>query len=202
VSDLAEIKSLIVDSNQKNETLITEMGAGIHKRLDLHQGWLKSLWRKVHGSDPPPANINGSVSVIPSSPPLDEQVEAAYEKASETLQMASSHDLDIHGIKSQLVVLQQGQEKLQGMNSKQNERQGVDAEGISYLFKTRDGRKFVLSLIAAVTGLLTAGGTIYAVATGKMILAPEAKPAAVEVRPALAPAMSPSPSHAPPAPSP
>lgn len=148
------------------------------------------LWSTVKGSDPPPP-IGGiprrKDPSIPDLKPLDEQLS---EHEAEIVTHAGRL-LNIDGRLSQLVedvASVKGAQENQGadiatvkeLQIKQTHHMGIKTEadergtlsrlvdGIIWMFKEPEGRKFSLAVFAAITSLVTAVGTTYALVSGRL----------------------------------
>lgn len=180
------LKDLLNDFEKRISERLT---ANANKSLEHHQAHaqrldtltrnVSALWRKVNGSDPPPPNVNPSMA--PPGKGLDDKL--------------SSHDLDIAGIhgnliavdskvgevktevgevksevgevKSELGAVRGELESVRQINQKQSEKMGIGKTGSEWLFSP-EGLKSVGTLVAALTGLVTAIGTFYALMTGRL----------------------------------
>ncbi len=190
MSDLQAIKDLI---NARFDDVTDRSDKRFDKldnQLDLHNGWLTSLWKKVNGSDPPPTleALAARTAATSFSPPLDEQLKVTGAKT-------SSHDLDMHGLRSEIITLHSEMGEIRKLNEGQTEKMGVNSSGFSFLFHTREGRKFFMTAIAALTGLLTTAAATYAMLTGKTVSVPPPISAPAQVSPPpspLTPALGPA----------
>ena len=154
----------------------------------------KHMWRKVFGSEPPPADTEeeaftfsheehptgGGIGQLHKIAPLDGHGRKAaplgqqVEKHGESL---SQHDASIAGLQGQVIALSS---KTNELLSLQKEQMGKRPEGdtrsfaqrvldgIQWVFSNRAGQKYLLTLIAALSGMITAAGTTYALATGRL----------------------------------
>lgn len=147
-----------------------------------------SLWRNVRGSDPPPPpptaeevsfqeaakdplRQTGSQKTIKPLDDLTEEVEKTGKKV-------STHDGDIAGIHGQLLVMKNSQAELLALQKEQmgKKDKGADrrsvfariADSMIWVVKEREGQKFAATMIAGLTGLITALGTSYALMTGRL----------------------------------
>jgi hypothetical protein len=148
-------------------------------RKDVAQirGHVIALWRKVNGSDPPsPAQkLDEEGRVVEETPfghrkkkeetlavtvPLDELAEAGFAKA-------SALDLEVAALRAEtmtgFVKLDTQIKGVMSLNKVQSDYAGIGKKGRAYLF-SREGIKATATLIAAVTGLVAALGTCYAIA--------------------------------------
>lgn len=178
-----------------------------------------SLWRNVRGDDPPPPpptpeesfeqaakdplKQTGSQKAIKPLGDLTEDVE-------ETAETIASHASDIAIIHTQISDVKKRQDELLSLQKEQmgkkdeQDPRSVGArilDGLVWVVKEREGQKFAATMIAGLTGLVTALGTTYAIVTGRLPLptSPVNQPALVSPSPApaLPPAPSPTTSFAP-----
>lgn len=172
------------------------------RRLDKYGSNLRKLWKKVNGtdSDPPdpsiPPTANGDASY--HKPGLDELAARAHD-------MASEHDLDIPAMEAKVLVvdgkienvkghvakvdekvdglieLQKKQMSAQGMRPEDDERSATRRifDLFIWFVKEKEGQKFALAAFAAITSLVTAVGTTYALMTGRLPLPNPKQPPAL-----------------------
>lgn len=148
---------------------------------------MKQLWTSVKGSEPPPppgARIE----------PLDSQIEQSQEKLSQ-------HDLEIDSVKAGVIVVEKKVEDLRGdmtrllaLQEKQTSAMGLHAEKpkslgesfthfVSWVVTEKEGQKFILTVFTALTTLVGALGTLYALATGRLPTPTSPKPVPALVEP-------------------
>jgi hypothetical protein len=85
------------------------------------------------------------------------------------LDQVSSHDLDIAGLRSDMIVVEKRLSTIQkAMGIKSDDERSTIGEFFKWIMKSREGQKFVLAGFAALTSLITALGTVYALATGRL----------------------------------
>ncbi len=147
-------------------------------RLEFRQmrGHIAKLWRKVNGSDPPPPTQKKGPDgrVIEESPfrssdrpeGEDEDGEVPLDElAKEGFRMASNADMEIAALRSETMTefarVAKKIDKIAAVNKEQSDYAGIGKKGRKYLF-SREGIKATATLIAAVTGLVAAIGTCYA----------------------------------------
>lgn len=163
----ADIKAQLADVTNKNLAAFETL----KRTLDLHERHIARLWKQVRGSDPP-TNEPASNPATTERPPLDEI-------AAEAHKLSSQNDLELSALESRMIV---GFEKLnvdiaavRGINEHQTKAMGLNQKGHVGLF-TREGVKSVATIIAAITGLVTATGYAYAVAHGRPPLPTQVSP--------------------------
>jgi hypothetical protein len=79
------------------------------------------------------------------------------------------YDLDIAGLRSDMIVVEKRLSTIQkAMGIKSDDERSTIGEFFKWIMKSREGQKFVLAGFAALTSLITALGTVYALATGRL----------------------------------
>jgi hypothetical protein len=151
----------------------------INKQLNGVVETVDTLWRQVNGSDPPPPkgapHLNGAVVIEP----LDERVDQTRGKVSEHELTIASHqgrliamDSEIKETKDMLMkVLHLQERQTQAMGIQEREKKTILTElgrTIYWMVREKEGQKFAASMLAAITGLVTACGTTYALLTGRL----------------------------------
>lgn len=147
-----------------------------------------TLWKDVRGSDPPPlppapgddtSFSEAAKEIWPQPPgarparPLDDLTEDVATVVDKT----SSHDNDIAGVQGRLLTVEaQTGEVLKLVKEQMGKKDGPETrslltrlvDGLLWSFREREGQRYTLTLIAGITGLITALGTTYAIATGRL----------------------------------
>lgn len=148
---------------------------------------VKKMWTKVYGSDPPPpAGDDEDLSFSMTEPTTKPgaKTNASLQTAAVKLERhVSEHDATLDGMSGRLITLSSNQNQLAeqvklliGLQKEQMGRRDEDErpllqrlfDGLGWIARERDGRRFALTLIAAVSGLVTAFGTSYAIMTGRL----------------------------------
>lgn len=128
--------------------------------LALHRN-LGVLWRRVHGSDPPPPDpgkapdeVAGTIELgpdgkpihVPSVPPLDDRIEHAESMASQaSLELASLEGRMINSFAA-----------INAELKRQSSVMGVGQAGARWLFGTREGWKVLAMMFAALASAYAA----------------------------------------------
>lgn len=150
------------------------------------------LWRKVNGPNIPPPKTSGEYR----------QVDQSIVEEKPLAQSVSDHNLDLQSLRAQMIGLDKKVDEIGGkvqentksvdeakdvakqvlaMNEKQNASLGIDVsirrigEFLLWL-KTKEGQRYAATLFAAVTSLVTALGTTYAIMTKRLPLPSDAAP--------------------------
>lgn len=142
---------------------------------------IRALWNAVGLSEPPPPGAKAPVNVN------------LLKKDEEILDKVTSSDLDMEALKGTVIAVDSkvGEltkviQEVKDQNSRQLQALGTEQKGflalIQWMIKEKDGQKFFFSAFAAVTGLVTALGTTYALMTGRLPMpnAPLPTPSHVE----------------------
>jgi len=146
------------------------------------------MWHKVYGEGPP------------SGGPPSEDISFALTEPSASPQKTipqqiSEHDATLAGVQGQIIALDSNTNKaLEAINVKvdaltdlQKKQMGMRdtddrgavrklMDGVVWILTDRAGRKFALTLIAALSGLATSCGTFYALSTGRLPLPTQMSP--------------------------
>lgn len=173
------------------------------RHVALVTSMTRALWAEVFGKDRPPPGGDGGLSFSLTEPdtspghlkesrPIPPMTPPSGGKISEhDATLASFHgqliavdgkvetvDAKVESLKSDVAMLTKLQKEQMGL------RDGDDrsmirrlADGAVWIVTNRAGRKFALTLIAALTSLITAAGTTYALATGRLPMPNNSSPA-------------------------
>lgn len=168
------------------------------------------LWSEVFGRDKPPPGGPGDdgLNFALTEPDTD----PGHTKGSRPILPTtapsgkiSEHDATLAGLQGQVIAVDGKVETLveqvSALTKLQKEQMGLHegdersivrriVDGTVWLFTNRAGRKFALTLIAALTSLVTALGTTYALATGRLPLPSANTPSIVQPAPPAPPAPS------------
>jgi hypothetical protein len=162
----AHVDEQVKGSKQDLTNLILSKHEETRSHLARHEELVGHLWQRVNGSNPPPP---GEPPSAPSSPPLDDMATGAFAKA-------SSHDLDIFAMRREVQELKTALSSVLEINKEQSKALGVgvdvkrSAEFLDWIMTTKAGQRWVLTVFAALTSLITAVGTTYALITGRLPL--------------------------------
>lgn len=139
---------------------------------------VETMWDHIYGKTPPP--IGGELAFSLTEPPTAPKSKSGPKTIPQSI---SEHDATIAGMQGQLIALDSKvgavEAKVDELTKLQKEQMGMHddddrrmlrklTDGFLWLFTERQGRKFALTLIAALTSLTTACGTIYALSTGRL----------------------------------
>jgi hypothetical protein len=179
-----------------------------HEKTRRHVAYVttmtKALWSEVFGKEPPGGPGDEGLSFALTEP----DTHPGYTKGSRPILPTtapsgkiSEHDATLAGLQGQVIAVDGKMETLveqvAALTKLQKEQMGLHegdersivrkiADGTVWLFTNRAGRKFALTLIAALTSLITALGTTYALATGRLPLPSATTPALTQPAPSAA----------------
>ena len=164
--------------------------AGTRRQVVHLTKMTSTLWRDVRGDEPPPppahdpddtdiAFAEAARQPYKAAPSSRTATAAVHTGAEERLhkQKLSDHDLElaakegrILALESQVTELLKLQKEQMGKKDPDDERGVLTrlADGIAWTIREREGQKFLATLIAGATGLITALGTTYALMTGRL----------------------------------
>lgn len=146
------------DLIQQNANASLQNHQKTNGRLDGFERMLTSLWKKVHGSDPPP----------PTDGNFKEERKSAKDHVPLTERVTSS-ELELSAMRSEVIATNAKLDLVvKAMGIKGKDEKTALGELVRWLMKSREGQKFVLAGFAAFTSLITALGTTYALATGRL----------------------------------
>lgn len=139
----------------------------------------RALWIEVFGKDKPPPGGGDAISFALTEPdtnpghtrglrPIDDLPSGKI----------SEHDATLAGFQGQLIAVDAKVESLVKLQKEQMGLRDADdrsvgrriVDGFLWLTTKRAGHKFALTLVAALTSLVTALGTTYALSTGRLPL--------------------------------
>lgn len=179
---LGERFDAIMDAQQRMasevrdiRTAQTQLGEAQQKmRLDQEkmEREMKRL-RETVGVSIPPEGGDG-----PSPPPVP------------IIKRVTESNLDVESLRGTVIAvdakvgeLAEVVNTIKDQNSRQLQALGTEEKGIaalvSWMFKEKDGQKFFFSAFAAITGLVTAIGTTYALLTGRLPMPNSPPPASI-----------------------
>lgn len=112
------------------------------------------LWRHVHGSEPPPPTDGGAMDAEayqhPSVPPLERIAHEAHARASSSsLELAALEGRVIAGFASL-------RGEVMGELRRQSSAMAIGAQGVRWLFTTREGFKILAMVVTTVTATYAA----------------------------------------------
>jgi hypothetical protein len=162
-----EIRAILGEFREDIKTQLVEISntnlaafQSVQTTLGLHDKHIRRLWKQVRGSDPP-ENGNTDAKGNEADPPLDEIALEAHK-------LSSQHDLDLPALEARVLTgfanVEQRLAKVQGINENQTKAMGIKEDGGVSFFSHAKSAAIV---IAALTGLVTAGAEACAVSTGK-----------------------------------
>jgi hypothetical protein len=129
---------------------------------------LEELWKTVNGSMPPPGAPGSQSSGSNGDAPIQKKL--------------SLHDGELDTLEGRLISVDgrvgQVMEEVKAVKAQNARQLEVMGEGrekglmalLTWMFKEREGQKFMASVFAGLTGLVTAIGTTYAILTGRLPL--------------------------------
>lgn len=180
---LEERFNSVMDAHHKTQEEVQEVKETQGKMLVVQQEnrrSIRALWNAVGVSNPPPPGDGPETPVN------------LLKKDEEILGKVTSSDLDMEALKGTVIAvdskvgeLSKIVQEVKDQNSRQLQALGTEQKGflglIQWMLKEKDGQKFFFSAFAAVTGLVTALGTTYALMTGRLPMpnAPVTPPALV-----------------------
>lgn len=196
----------------KEDTTRTLSAHETTRRHVMHMSTMTAeLWKEVFGNKPPPpppdrdSELSFVVTVDPDPPP---EVTKATGKHGRMRDRVDTQDATLDAVHGRLLALHSRQDeqdaslaellKLQKeqMGKKDpNDHRSILARvlnGIAWAVKEREGQKFLLTLIAGISGLITAIGTTYAILTGRLPIPTPTPPVPVLAEPRPAPPALPS----------
>lgn len=158
------------------------------RHVALVTSMTRALWAEVFGKDRPPPGGDGlsfSLTEPDTSPGHTRESRPIPPMTPPSGGKISEHDASLAAFEGRLIALDS---KVETLTKLQKEQMGLhDADdrpamkrlvdGVAWLFTNRAGRKFALTLIAALTSLVTAAGTTYALATGRLPMPNTSAPA-------------------------
>ena len=146
------------------------------KTLAVHTGHIQRLWRRINGSDPPPAPPSAVLSPTANakSPEPEDKDPALGVVVDGHEAQLSEHDLEIAGLHGQFLALDskigavvKTVEKLLGDTAKQSTAMGLTNDKKPESIRAEHRLRNWTSLIAAITGLISVLAGTYAAATGR-----------------------------------
>lgn len=156
-------------SIKNHEETRRELG-GLRTELHEVKSTVNILWKKVMSPNVPPPKSSGEYR----------QVDAKLAKEKPLVQSVSDHNLDLSSLKSQVITLNDKFDSLSGiahevlaMNREQSASLGIGVsirkvgEFLAWA-KTKEGQRYVATIFAAATSLVTALGTTYALMTKRL----------------------------------
>lgn len=117
------------------------------------------LWRRVHGSDPPPptGDPHAAPPEVAGEAPLDELVSAAHENAARAHEKASSASLELAALEGRVIA---GFATLATELRAQSKNMGLHERGLAFL-ATKEGQRVLLQLFAAAAAISAAISSCY-----------------------------------------
>ena len=182
--DINGLKSNIKEGTDR--TLAAHEGTRRHVvRLTKMVG---EVWKEVYGSKPPPPPPGKDAELsFALSDEDDTRTTKTGEEEPEKPRMfeqVSEHDSTLEGLHAQIIVtdgrtakveetvgeLLKLQKEQMGKKNPDDERGVLRrlVDGMLWGIKEREGQKFLLTMVASITGLITALGTTYALMTGRL----------------------------------
>lgn len=172
----------------------TNRSVSEHEKTRKHVAELttkvETMWKHLYGPTPPSTDGELAFSLTEPATKPDSRssalvnTDASPKTGPKTIpESISEHDSTIAGIQGQIIAvdakigrvdakvdaLTELQKKQMGMRDDDDRRAFRKLlDGFLWLFTERAGRKFALTLIAAISGLATSCGTIYALNTGRL----------------------------------
>lgn len=167
----AKFQEVSENSSRNHEQTRQEVGA-IRRSV-----WV--LWNQVFGSDPPPPAPGQDPSHVLALKPEDKDLLSTPKEAKPLRHKVSNHDLDIASLQSMVITVNQKMDDTFDELKKQSKEMAVGKKGRDYLF-TKQGAKDVSTILAGLTGFITACGTLYAIMTGRLPLPSNPVPASIQ----------------------
>ena len=152
-----------------------------------------TMWRRVMGSEPPPAPPPRSEDVSfteahqegvaeaekERQPSLVDEVEKIGEQQGEIDELRGQ----LLAVKSQTAELLSLQKEQMGKKDPNDQRRTLAklVDGFLWVLKEREGQKTAGAIVAGITGIITAAGTWYALVTGRLPMPNTTAPTAITV---------------------
>lgn len=182
---MKDMKKEIQSSSLQSHEATRKQVQSINLKVD-------ELWRTVKGSDPPPPEKGSGIAPQataprPASNPGERRPTSIADQVTEhegdiaTIQGSVLRvDGRVESVDDKVDALASVVNELKDLQVKQMHSQGIKTEeesrsfwkrlgdGVIWAFKEPEGRKFALTMMAAITSLVTAAGTTYALITGRL----------------------------------
>jgi len=167
---------------------ITEAQQLTHTQIKRLEGKVNTLWHRVEGSLPPDMMPSGSslipIIVPPSEPRLPIPRPDPVKPKGGLTKQVTDHSMELAAVNANLNVLTDQVGALTKLTKVQTTAMGISptkagetdersagqkfGDFLTWLMREREGQKFALAALAAITGLVTAIGTSYAIITGRL----------------------------------